>query len=689
MANKIPLEPFLEQAIRLHQAGDAAGSEALCRQILSQDPKHPGTLNQLGMLALQAGRWDKALALFAKLSTREPQWAQVHHGHGMALMGLGRHRDACGPLRRALRIQPDLLQARVHLGTALANAKCFVESETIFRECVARNPADKQSWLDLSTTLQSRKLYEEALQVINDGLQAIQPFPEADFVASLILYELQRWQESIEAIRRVLAQSPHCLEALINLATVLARVGELDEALACYDRAIQVNPGAAGLHNNRAKSLMELGRIPEAIAGLRQTLVLEPTSPVASSNLLLVLHYLPEVEAADVFAEHVEWNRKLTSGIAGAPRLFPNPRTPDRRLRIGYVSADFREHSVARMIALLFENHDPDQCELFGYSLVNQRDAWTERLSRCTAGWRDVATLSDEKFAECVRQDRIDILVDLGGHTGDNRLLVFAHRPAPVQVTFLGYPDTTGMDAIGYRLTDSLADPPGSSDALATESLVRIDPCAWSYPELPYLEVSPRFDGPITFGCFNTLAKLNEPLFGLWARVLAQVDNSRLLLKASGWASRQARQNALGFFQQAGIAPERIEFLGRVESYEEHLGLHRRIDIALDPFPYHGTNMTCEALWMGVPVITMAGDRHVSRVGISLLTTVGHPELIASCPDEYVRLAVDLAGDAARLARLRAGLRADMLASPLMDGIGYARRVEAAYRTMWQHWCAG
>lgn len=689
MARNLSFEPYLEQARRLQEAGDHQGAERLCRQVLAEDPKHAGALHLLGSMALQRGQWDQARGIYAKLAGREPDRAATHHGHGMALMGLGRFAEACRPLRRTLSLDPGSLDARLHLGTALAKSGQLEESVVVFRELLAIGPGFKQGYQNLSSALQRLGRLDEALEVLNAGLRAIAPFPEAEFEAGMLYCDMHRYDESIAAYRRALSLRPDFVEAYNNLALVLAQRGEFDEALACYDRAIRLVPDVAALHSNRSKLLMDLGRMPEAVGALRVALALDGKLPVAWSNLLLALHYLPEQSAQEVFAAHQDWNRSQAAGVVKLPRQAAKSRDSEKRLRVGYVSADLREHSVARMIAPVFENHSPDQIEIFAYSLGGRADEWTERLRRCTAAWCDAGPLSDQKLAERIRKDGIDILVDLGGHTAHNRLLVFARCPAPVQVSFLGYPDTTGLDAIDYRLTDSHADPAGVADALASETLVRLDPCAWCYPRLPELEIGPRAAGSITFGCFNTMAKINPALLRLWARILSEVPDSRLLLKAPGWATEAARAAALVAFREAGIAAERIEMLGRTPDYHEHLGLHRRVDIALDTYPYHGTNMTCEALWMGVPVVTMAGDRHVARVGVSLLTNVGHPEWIASNADDYVRVAVELAGDPDRLARLRAGLRGEMLASPLMDGPGYARRIEAAYREMWRAWCAG
>jgi predicted O-linked N-acetylglucosamine transferase (SPINDLY family) len=313
----------------------------------------------------------------------------------------------------------------------------------------------------------------------------------------------------------------------------------------------------------------------------------------------------------------------------------------------------------------------------------------TERIKRSCDTWRNIVGVADEAVAKLVRSDGIDILVDLSGHTNGNRLLVFARKPVPIQVTYLGYANTTGMKAIDYRLTDALSDPPGMTDQLNTEKLWRLPICAWCYqpPEIAP-DIQPRGDGPITFGCFNAFGKINPRLTAIWAELLKVVPGSRLLLKSVGAGEASSRQRLAGQFAEHGIASERIEMLGRIADLRGHLELYHRVDVALDTFPYHGTTTTCEALWMGVPAVCLAGKTHVSRVGVSLLNCVGLLELVAKTPEEYVSIASELAANLSRLSGLRGRLRNTLKSSPLMDGARFAGEVEGAYRQMWRHWCA-
>jgi len=352
------------------------------------------------------------------------------------------------------------------------------------------------------------------------------------------------------------------------------------------------------------------------------------------------------------------------------------------------VSADFGDHPVGRFLLPLLERHDHRQFEVFWYSNTARPDAMTARFRSCADQWRDIANLRDQQAVEQVRADRIDILVDLSGHTAGNRLLVFAAKPAPVQVSYLGYPGTTGLTMIDSRLTDPFADPADLTDDFHTETLFRLPSTNWCFAEigdLPPVAPPPAVKRhQITFGSFNNLAKVTEPMLQTWATILQQVADSCLLLKADAFGSASVRERIASYFAAQGIDANRLNLSGRVPEHSTHLALYGQMDIALDAFPYHGTTTTCDALWMGVPTITLAGQAHVSRVGVSLLSNIGLTELIADSPKTYVRIATGLAHDLARLSDLRSTLRNRMRNSPLMDAPTFAANMEAAYRQMWR-----
>jgi predicted O-linked N-acetylglucosamine transferase (SPINDLY family) len=408
----------------------------------------------------------------------------------------------------------------------------------------------------------------------------------------------------------------------------------------------------------------------------------------------MILNYDGHLSAATLFDAHRALDERYGRAVF-RPDAHANDRGAERRLRVGYVSPDFRSHSVAHFLEPLLRRHDRNAVEVFCYAEVNWPDARTECFKQLADHWLLTVGMSDEEVAERIRRDRIDILVDLAGHTASghaakSRLLVFARKPAPVQMTWLGYPNTTGLKAIDYRMVDEVTDPVGEADAFASETLVRLSGGFLCYggddgPPAPG-PVPSLTTGTVTFGSFNSPPKLSPATLDAWAQVLARLPEARLLLKGKPFADAATRALYHDRLAERGVGPERVELAPWLPE-QAHLALYDRLDIALDPFPYNGTTTTCQALWMGVPVVALRGDRHASRVGASLLTQIGLPELIADSIGAYVEIAVALAGDPARLADLRHSLRRRMLASSLCDAAGFARKTEHTYRTMWRRWC--
>jgi predicted O-linked N-acetylglucosamine transferase (SPINDLY family) len=434
---------------------------------------------------------------------------------------------------------------------------------------------------------------------------------------------------------------------------------------------------------------MTLGLTQEAEQCYYRALQIRPDYAKTYHALLIAANYHSD-DPERIMREHLAWGEHHRS-LKPEENRFANPPDPQRRLRLGYVSPDFRTHSVAFFLEPLLAHHDPATVEVYAYAHVPRPDAVTERLKTRVQGWRDIHGLSDDQVADLIRQDRIDILVDLAGHTANNRLLVFARKPAPIQVTYLGYPNTTGLTAIDYRLTDALADPPGETERYHTETLIRLPHgflCYQPPSHAPAVAPPPAaVNGYVTFGSFNNLAKVTPKVVEVWARILKAVEGARVVMKNKSFSDAATRERCHEQFIRHGIERERIALRDRLTALEDHLGLYHQIDLALDTFPYHGTTTTCEALWMGVPVITLAGHTHAARVGVSLLTRVGLPELIAQNEDDYVERAVALAQDLPRLTELRATLRQRMTQSPLCDAPAFTRNLEAAYREMWRGWC--
>lgn len=497
---------------------------------------------------------------------------------------------------------------------------------------------------------------------------------------------------AVEWHHKAVAAKPDFAQAHHSLGVALFACRRLDEAVESFRRSVSIRPDYARALRNLGIALKDCGMVEESIDAQRRALAAHPSWHEAHSGILLTCQCLSSNDPVSLLAAHRYWDQIHAGHLAGTIAPHVNKRVADRCLRIGLVSPDFKQHPVIRFLLPFLEHHDREQIELFAYSQVSDPDEWTELARKKVAHWRSLVNMPDLEAADLIRGDKIDILVDLAGHTNGNRLLVFAHNPAPVQVTYLGYPGTTGLSAMDYRITDALADPPGMTEEHHSEQLVRLPSCAWNYG--PDTEASPgpspaALRGSVTFGSFNNLAKVNDRMLEVWARILVAVPGSRLLLKSAGFLSMEARKRARELVLSThGIGEERLDFRGPEDSHESHLALYREMDIALDTFPYHGTTTTCEALWMGVPVVTLAGRSHVSRVGVSLLTNVGLPELVACSEDEYVRIAVELAVNAERLSSYRANLRDRMRGSRLLDAPSFAREIEAAFRQMWLSWVA-
>jgi predicted O-linked N-acetylglucosamine transferase (SPINDLY family) len=684
------INQLLQAAVEHHQAGRLPEAETLYRQILAQDANHPEALHFLGLLAAQVQRREVAMELMRRAIAARPTYADAYSNLGNVLKDEGRLAEAIAAQRQAIALEPTLAEAHYNLGVVLALHGQFAEAAAAYRKALALKVHYPEAHYNLGVVLEHQGQREEAMAAYREAIVRKPDFSDAYYNLGNLLKKNGQLDEAMTAYRQALARKPDFPEAWGNLGSTLRDQGQFDEAVAAYRRALALKPDFAEVYNNLGTALGEMGLSEEASAVFRQALAFDSNMSAAHSNLLCSFHYLPSYGLEVIAEEHRRWNRQ--HGVPLAQFMVPhgNNRDPERRLRIGYVSPDFRQHAVAPMVLPLVASHDRSGFEIFCYGQVERPDAMTERFRQAADHWRDTTVWSDDQMAAAIRQDQIDILVDLAGHTAGNRLLVFARKPAPVQVARQGYPDTTGLETIDYRISDSYADPPGLSDRLHTEKLVRLPETNWIYQpseEAIALEVTPLAEGPVTFGCFNNLAKVTEPMLRLWAKILAAVPGSRLLLKARALATESVQARVRAILAQEGIAPERVELGGWRMTAREHLALYNRVAIALDPFPYQGTTTTCEALWMGVPVVSLAGQTHVSRVGVSLLHNVGLPELIGQNAEEYVRIAVALAQDRRRLEELRAGLRERMRQSPLLDWSSFARHMEAAYRQMWRTWC--
>ena len=496
-----------------------------------------------------------------------------------------------------------------------------------------------------------------------------------------VLRKLGRIGEAEPHLRRALSLNPNHAKARNFLGIVCYHTDRLAEAAKEFRRSLELRPDDTEALNNLAMSLTRLGDAPGAIKIFRE-LLKRRHDPYAHSALIFTLHYDPQVSPREIFEEHVAWARRYADPLKGLIRPHENDRSPDRRLRVGYVSADFREHTRSRFVEPVLANHDHAAFEIYCYSDARTPDEVTARFKPMANVWRETADLNDEQLAEQIRQDRIDILVELTGHMAGNRLLTFARKPAPVQVAYPGYPNTTGLSTMDYCLTDADRDPPGSEE-FYTEKLIRLPVTSQCYePTDQDLEVGPppyERAGFVTFASLNKAIKVNPTVVRAWAGILHWVEKSKLLLLANPGGERRL----LDQFASEGIDARRLEFITRVPR-RQYLELHRRIDINLDPWPYNGHTTLLDGLWMGVPAVVLEGNAHVSREGTAVMRLMDLRDCVTRTVQDYVLSAVRLGCDLPRLSQLRRTLRERMKRSALMDGAGLTRRIEAAYREAWR-----
>ncbi len=601
-------------------------------------------------------------------------------------------------LEAAPAVVPPAVAALFTTGVAYQQAGRPTEAEACYRQVLAAQPYHAgaahlfaQAYLGLGAALRTQGKLDEALAAYRKANELKPDLVEAAYNLANALKALGRLDEAVAAYRHAIRIQPGLLQAHCNLGNALCDQGKPDEAVAAFRQALRIKPDHANAQLNLGSTLLEQGKIDEAVAACREAIRLRPDFAEAASNLAFSLNLVSDISVGEVFEAHREWDARHGRRTPGFD-AHANDRSATRRLKVGYVSPDFRQHSVAHFLEPLLRNHDRNDVEVFCYAAVSAPDAATARFKGLADRWTTTVGMSDDALAGRIQADGIDILVDLAGHTAGNRLPVFARKPAPVQVTWLGYPNTTGLAAIDFRLVDAVTDPEGEADAFASETLVRLPGgflCYGARDDAPAPATAPCVaTGFVTFGSFNNPTKLSGATLDVWAQLLARLPTARLLLKGKPFAEAATRAIYLDRLAARGVAADRIELVGWLPE-REHLALYDRVDVALDPFPYNGTTTTCEALWMGVPVVTLRGDRHAGRVGASLLTRIGLSDLIADSVEGYVESAVALTSDPARLCELRRSLRPRMAASPLCDAPAFARKVEAAYRRMWWRWCEG
>jgi predicted O-linked N-acetylglucosamine transferase (SPINDLY family) len=601
----------------------------------------------------------------------------------------GRLDAACRRYRAAVALAPGHAPAHLNLGGALEAAGDAASASAVYEALLAREPANPYANYNLGRLRYAAGDPRAADRLLRRALLSRPDFADALIALALAQEAQGELQAAAASLEQALGLRTDSAGAWYNLGQVRFSLDQLDGAEAALRRALELDPASIDAYQLLASVLRASARIAEALETLAAARRLEPARFDLESMELHTLTLSDAITAEQLYARHRAYGNRLEAAVAPGYAPHANPKAPDRRLRVGYVSGDFNRHPVAWFALPLLERHDRAAVEVVCYATGGKRDEVTQRVRDAADLWRDAAALDEAQLADAIHADAIDVLVDLTGHAGVLRLGTFARQPAPVQVSWLGYLHSTGLTRIGFRLSDARADPPGASDRLHTEKLVRLPHSFWCFR--PVLDAAAAREAPclqrgyLTFGSFNHAPKLSPGVRRLWARILAQLPQSRLLLV--GIPDGRARADLERDFAQAGIGPERLTILPRVP-LPEYLRQFAAVDIALDSWPYGGGTTTFDALWMGVPVLTLTGERSTSRSATSILSALGLEDWIAATGEDYVRGALAHAAEPSRIAGLRAALRARLQASPLMDEAAFARSVEVAYRGMWRAWCA-
>ncbi|OIR07176.1 2-O-methyltransferase NoeI [mine drainage metagenome] len=660
---------------------DAAAAELAA--LLANEPDHARAHNLLGAICLEREDHETAAEHFIRARALRPDLPEPHNNLGNVHLARHELQRAAACYRAALACDRDYVEALTNLGSVLNSQGEHGAAERVCRRAVQLAPQFAGAHCNLGNVLLSLGRVGEAVAAYREALRLSPGLVEALINLALALEEPAYLVGTIDYYEKKLALQPDSYLPQVRIAQALQVMDRWDEARERLERALEINPDAAEARFLLGNNHVHAGDTERGMREYRRLLIRQ-ASPAVHSSLIFSLLYRDGVSGETLCAEYRRWAGQLESRRRKTP--LRAPPASDRPLRIGYVSRDFARHSVAFFLQPILANHDRSRFVIHCYSTLIRGDAYTERFRLLADRWRDISLASTDEILKQIAEDEIDILVDLSGHTSGNRLAVFAAKPAPIQLTYLGHPATTGLTAIDYRIGDATTDPPGVSEAHYSEKLWRLPGCFLAYrPPDDAPEVAPppsAARGYVTFGSFNNAAKVNGSVIAAWAEILAAVPNSRLLLKSYAFATRPGRERIETAFAARGVTPDRLELVAWRPESKHHLELYGEIDIALDPFPYNGTTTTCEALWMGVPVVCLAGERHSGRVGASLLAALDLSELLAEDIRSYVRIAVELAGEGETLRALRRDLRQRLSASSLLDHAGFTRKLESAFRAM-------
>lgn len=672
--------------------GRPAEAAPLLTRAVELDPAMAPAHYNLGFALESLERWDEALAAYRRAVAVAPQMADAHNNLGNMLQKLGHYEEALAAFERACALRQEDAAFHMNRGNALGSLECLEDARLAYETALKLNPALLDGYVRLALVLSRLERYEDIVPLLGRAIEQSPGLADAHQSLGYALRKLRRYDDAVEAYRRAVELRPEDAQLHTDLGVALKEAGQYQGALAALRRALELRPDFESALSLMGGTLLDMGYVAEAIETYRRGLVLNPDAFYLDSALLLSLNYQSDTTPAALLDAARAFGERAARKAVPFTR-HENAPDPERRLRIGLVSGDLGDHPVGFFLRGVLERLDSNRLETFVYETAARKGTLNEFFRRLVSHWLDakvVNQLDDEALAKQIRSDTIDVLVDLSGHTAQSRLPVFAWKPAPVQVSWLGYLGTTGLDTMDYVLADDWALPAGE-EVQFTETPWRLPKTyiCFSPPDLPVeCNALPALDkGHMTFGCFNNLNKIDDRVVSCWAELLHAVPGARLYLKTKTLGASEVRERLLARFARCGVAADRLILDGQFANHEAHFRAYHQVDIALDPFPYPGITTTMEALWMGAPVLTMRGDRFISHQGETILHNAGLPEWIAADTDDYVEKAAAFARDTKTLAALRAGLRGRLLASPLCDAPRFARNLEEALRRMWWNWC--
>lgn len=684
-------EAALALAKRLLDRDENREAAQVLAQLLDRDPARARGWLMLGAAQRRLGMLDEAMAATERALALEPRYAEARSNLGELLLVCGRAAEALEEFERALQDVPDLVAALNNRVAALYELGRFDEAERAAREAIESHPEVPQLHVNLGNVLLHTAKARQAVKAYRRALELDPAYVEAAFSLAMLYGEIPSLGAFREYLENEIALKGESAQRLATLALARHAAGDIAGAEDAARRVLELQPANVAALMTLAGCVSARGEHREAVRIHERTLAMWPEMYAAASNICFEATYVAEYSPEEVFERHLDWARRFE-----APRLaraYPHAPggDPEKRLRIGYVSGDFGNHPVGFLLRDVVRRHDKQHFEIHCFSMMRHEDNITMAIRQAADRWHDVLLDSDDEVAEKIRAEDIDLLVDLSGHTAYHRLRAFALRPAPVQVTWIGYFHSTGLRSIDYFITDPHTSPRGCGQ-LFSETPVWLPDSRFCYspPEYAPPVAPPPCErrGYLTFGCFNRLEKLVGAVLDAWAKILHCVPQARLFLKGKGLGEGSEREWIVAEFRRRGIAEERLDLRDR-SSHAEMLAEYGEVDIALDPFPFNGGMTTLEALWMGVPVVTLVGSGVVSRQTYSALANIGLTELAFPDRDAYVAGAVALAHDRTRLARLRGGIRERMAASPLCQAEKFTRDLERLYRDMWRAWCEG